>query len=429
MLAAAGWAAVPASGAALAVVNGGFTAGTAGWYASSPAQLALTSGRADAAAGRVTNGAAATATVALNDSVNTVGSTVAGTSYTASAWVRLTRAGSTAGIRLMEYSGSTLHGQQQGSATLSDTAWHEVRVTYTAATSGASLDLNVLGWALPAGGALDVDDVTVTSSTAAPVTPTPTPVPTPTPTPTGPAGWRLAWSDEFNSSQVDTSRWHVRNNVHNSNETSCLTNRASNVSESGGTLHITAQRERATCGGYTADYTSGYLDTIGIHSATYGRFEMRAKLPTQSGSSKGMWPAFWLRPDDGGAGEIDIMEAIGSGPGEANDHRVSQTLWYDYTGSHPRQVLSYVLPGPSMSDQFHTYAVEWERGVIRWYVDGRLTWTRDRSTTSWMDSGIYDKPYNIRLNMQVGGSWPGQPTSATALPADYRIDYVRVYSR
>ena len=156
---------------------------------------------------------------------------------------------------------------------------------------------------------------------------------------------------------MNTAKWGVRNNTWSSNELSILTNRSKNVSVSNGALHLTAQRERYTAYSETRDYTSGYLDTIRKASWTYGRFEMRAKLPTQKGISQGMWPAFWLRPNDGGDGEIDIMEAIGQ---SGSDNRVSQTLWYDYKGTKPRQAHEDVLPSGT-SSRAATTSTPWSR--------------------------------------------------------------------
>ena len=160
---------------------------------------------------------------------------------------------------------------------------------------------------------------------------------------------------------------------------------------------------------------------------TYGRFEIRAKLPVAPGTSKGLWPGFWLRPAAGGTGELDILEAIGStGAGNTSDE-IHQTIWYDYVGTHPKETYTAVT-GFDASAGWHTYAAEWEPGVIRWYVDGKLTFTRSTSTTTWLTSA-FSKPFFVRLNLSVGGSWPGSPDAATAFPADYSIDYLRVYQR
>ncbi|MBU2677392.1 MAG: glycoside hydrolase family 16 protein, partial [Gammaproteobacteria bacterium] len=88
---------------------------------------------------------------------------------------------------------------------------------------------------------------------------------------------------------------------------------------------------------------------------------------------------------------------------------------------------SYVLPGNDPT-AFHVYAVEWEEGVIRWYVDDVLYATQ---TSWWSTSGAYPAPFDVDfhllLNLAVGGEWPGPPDGSTAFPQNYVIDYVRVY--
>ena len=153
--------------------------------------------------------------------------------------------------------------------------------------------------------------------------------------------------------------------------------------------------------------------------------------PTQAGSSKGLWPAFWLRPTAGGTGELDVLEAIGSDGTtitSTEPSKVHQTIWYDYTGTHRREAATVTVPGELPSAGFHVYAAEWEPGAIRWYIDGRLTYSRTTATTPWLDSA-FDKPFFLRLNLAVGGDWPGSPGSSTRFPASFDIDYVRVYQR
>jgi beta-glucanase (GH16 family) len=213
-------------------------------------------------------------------------------------------------------------------------------------------------------------------------------------------------------------------------------NRPENVSVSGGVLHLIARREATplTCGAADTrfpggrQYSSAHLSTRGKADWTYGRFEMRATLPTAAGTTKGLWPAFWLRPSAGGTGELDVMEAIGT-DGTGTEHaRVHHTIWYDYSGTHRHQPISVTVPNGLPSDGFHVYAAEWEPGEIRWYIDGQLTYTRTTATTPWLNQA-FNKPFYLRLNLAIGGNWPGTPTSATQLPASYDVDYVRVYQR
>lgn len=252
-------------------------------------------------------------------------------------------------------------------------------------------------------------------------------------------GWKLVWSDEFDGTVLDRTKWNVENYStygDGNKELACLMDRPQNVRVANGTLQITARRERKPikCGSKDSRfpngrrYTSGHLTTRRKAAFTYGRIEMRALVPTWNGRSKGLWPGFWMRPTAGGTGEIDIMEAIGSDGTNRESYQVHHTIHYDYVRTHSKQGHAYVFPSGSPSDGMHTYAIEWDPDEIRWYVDGRLTFTRNEKTTSWL-SPTFDKEFFIRLNMAVGGGWPGSPTRATRFPSTFAVDYVRVYQR
>ncbi|MFT5315955.1 MAG: hypothetical protein ACI9UK_001793, partial [Candidatus Krumholzibacteriia bacterium] len=150
----------------------------------------------------------------------------------------------------------------------------------------------------------------------------------------------------------------------------------------------------------------------------------------------GMWPAFWMMPEDdayGGwasSGEIDIMEASN------NTTSVGGALHYG--GMWPNNTStssSYSLGGANFADAFHIYAVEWEEDAIRWYVDGVLFATR--TSAQWFSDGApgnprapFDQEFFIILNTAVGGFYTGctDANCITAnLPQEFLIDYVRVY--
>ncbi len=265
---------------------------------------------------------------------------------------------------------------------------------------------------------------TVPPTSKPPATTTaPAPPATTTAPPAAPAGWKLVFGDEFNGSTIDRTKWNLRNNEGRDIDLGCNTNSSKNQFVSDGNLTIRALRETAKCSSQTRQFTQGYLDTIGKHSWTYGRFEMRAKSPNKPGTSKGLWPAFWLRPEDGGNGEIDVTELPG---GRDWYSKSTAAIFYDYTPV--KQDTRIALPGGGHpADGFHTYTTEWDASSIRWYIDGKLVWTRDKGTTSWYDKAFH-KPYNLRLNFQVGG-WLGNPDSKTSFPADFVVDYVKVYQR
>ncbi len=416
----------PASAANL-VANSGFESDTRGWFVSSALGLARVSGgQTGSYSARITNKSTVKTTAVLNDTVNTVAKTVAGTTYDVSAFVRTRNPNVSVNLRLMEY-GVGLQGQQNAAVYLTGTSWTKVSLSYKAVKSDSTLDLNVLAWDLAPGKSFDVDNIVLTPRVVV------------SPTPPTPAGWNLAWADEFNTTSLDRTKWNVDNYStygDGNKELACLMDRPENVLQADGALTIRSRREATPlkCGANDArfpngrDYSSAMLTTKGKADFLYGRFEVRAKLPTQANTSKGLWPAFWLRPTSGGTGEIDIMEAVGSGVGGTEYNKVHQTIHYDYVPTYSNQNITYTLPTGTPSDGYHVYAAEWEPGVIRFYVDGKLTFERNRTTTSWIDS-TFNKPFYIRLNTAVGGTWPGTPDASTAFPADYKIDYVRVYKR
>lgn len=235
--------------------------------------------------------------------------------------------------------------------------------------------------------------------------------------------WREVWSDEFDGNSLDTTKWNAKNNTYVSYDQACITSRPENIMVSDGMLTLRARRETYKCGP-TREYTVPYLDTIGKHSWAYGRFEVRAKSPNGPTNSRGLWPAFWLRPDDGGKGEIDVVELPG---GSQYYQRATQAIFRDYAPTKQDVRNPWPIPGGYPGDGFHTYTTEWEPGVLRWYIDGIEVWRRDRTTTPWFDE-VFTKPYNIRMNFQVG-SWLGNPDTSTIFPADFVVDYVRVWQR
>ena len=161
---------------------------------------------------------------------------------------------------------------------------------------------------------------------------------------------------------------------------------------------------------------------------TYGKIEVRAKLPY----GQGLWPAIWMLPTDweyGGwplSGEIDIMEIVGHQP-----NRVYGTIHYGNSWPNNSQSgNAYVLPTGDFSDDYHVFSIEWEENEIRWYVDGLLYSTQNFwFTPSAPYPAPFDKRFHILLNVAVGGNWPGSPDETTVFPQEMRVDYVRIYEK
>ena len=256
------------------------------------------------------------------------------------------------------------------------------------------------------------------------------------PPPPSPAGWTLVWSDEFSGpdgSAPDPSKWtyDTGGKGWGNTELECYTNRLQNAQINRGNLVITAQQENApfVCSdGSTNSYTSARLKTQGLFSQAYGRFEARIKVS----AGQGMWPAFWMLGNDittagwPACGEIDIMENIGREPGT-----VHGSLHGPSTTTRTSDATSiFTLPaGQAFADDFHLFAVEWERGVVRFYVDSNLYATFTESQWPAGGTWVFDHSFFIILNVAVGGNWPGSPDSSTVFPRHLLVDYVRVYTR
>ena len=226
------------------------------------------------------------------------------------------------------------------------------------------------------------------------------------------AGWTEDWRDDFTGSSVNTTDWNVRNNTTQSNTHGI--NLSSCVTVSGGILSIST----GLSGNPSYPWKMGYIDTIGKKYWTEGYWEIRCRFPWGT-SAWGYWPAFWLRPEDGGLGEVDMMEAWP----KKND--VHQSIWRDYTGTPHKEGSHYGSPSFDPT-QWHTYGVEMSSGVLKFYRDGVLWWDASNATT-WV-SEAFDRGanWNIRLNLQIGDSgYGGDPTGSTNLSQTYDIDWVR----
>ena len=242
--------------------------------------------------------------------------------------------------------------------------------------------------------------------------------------------FKLHWHDEFNGTVLDPTKWECQIGTGASegltdwgnNEQQYYTQE--NVEIKDGFLTIIAKKEQKG----NKSFTSGRLYTRGKFSTTYGRIEARISLPAITG----MWPAFWMLPQDSpygnwaASGEIDIMEAKGRLP-----EQYSGAIHYG--GNWPNNVYSstddYKFPDNGTIGDFHVYAIEWKEGEIAWYCDGQLL----KKITSWYsDNGTYPAPFDvdfyILLNLAVGGHFDeNKVPPANFISGEMKVDYVRIY--
>ncbi|MEU9080688.1 family 16 glycosylhydrolase [Kitasatospora sp. NPDC048538] len=247
---------------------------------------------------------------------------------------------------------------------------------------------------------------TPSPTATSPLSPTATASPT-TGTSAGPLGisgsWRPVFADEFNGTSLDAAKWNPNwfgcstctTQPVNSQEAAAYS--PSQVSVSGGSLHLAVAQKPATVNGKTYPYTSGLINTNGKAQFTYGAFEARIYSPP-SGSQVANWPAFWADgqnwPTDG---ELDVMEGLG---GDACYH------FHSDAGG----------PGSCAHGDFsgwHTYGAEWAPGSVTYYYDG--------VKVGQITSGITSAPMYLILDNAVDAKYPA------VAPADMQVDYVRVW--
>jgi len=248
--------------------------------------------------------------------------------------------------------------------------------------------------------------------------------------------WKLVWSDEFEKAGApDPAKWGYEVGYIRNNEAQYYTKeRRENARVENGHLVIEAHKkdyalgkeDPRTKGRKQADITSASLTTEGKAAWTYGRIEVRAKLP----AGRGVWPAIWMlgtnKREVGwpACGEIDIMEFVGYNPGQI--HANVHTGGYNHTKGNGR---GNHIKVEDCSKEFHVYAVEWTKEGMRFFVDEKCYFTCENDGTG-VDSWPFDKPEYLILNLAIGGAWGGQKgIDEKIFPQRMTVDYVRVFEK
>lgn len=180
------------------------------------------------------------------------------------------------------------------------------------------------------------------------------------------------------------------------------------VSVSGGMLHLLTRQQSVTAANGTRfNYTAGFISSYQKFEMSSGYVEMRAQISTDPGT----WPAFWMLSSNGWPPEDDVAEFI---TGQSLLH---QGLAYGARGSVHWDDTDIYNPLPT---GFHTYGMQWGPGYQIFNMDGMITHV---TRGSYVPNG----PMYLLLSTGVSQQFP--PTSATAFPNSFDVDYVRVYQR
>lgn len=226
----------------------------------------------------------------------------------------------------------------------------------------------------------------------------------------------LVWSDEFENGPLNSSSWNYEQGATGwgNNELENYTNSINNVHIDSGYLHISALNPSEN------SYTSGRITTQGKKEFTYGRIDIRAKLP----EGKGIWPALWMLGGNfatagwPACGEIDIMELLGQSPA-----LVHGTVHWNLNG-HQSRTGDFTLPTGTFSSGFHIFSLIWTPNSFKWLVDNNQYYYLGRGEIS---AFPFDLPEFFIFNVAVGGNWPGPPDQTTVFPQHMIVDYIRVY--
>ena len=247
----------------------------------------------------------------------------------------------------------------------------------------------------------------------------------------------LVWSDEFNTNgPIDSNKWFQQTQLPAggswfNGEVQHYTNQLTNSFVNNGALNIVAKKEPYTDQGITKQYTSARLNSK--FAFTYGRVDIRAKAPNDSGT----WPALWLLGknvnEDGGffdsnfgttswpaCGEIDIMEH-GIFPGQPINYIGAAIHTPSSSGN---TVNKGGIQATDIAQNYHVYSMNWSPNQITFLLDDVVFYTYNpavKNASTW--------PFNadqyILLNIAMGGF-------AGAIPSNFNqssmvIDYVRIY--
>jgi beta-glucanase (GH16 family) len=265
--------------------------------------------------------------------------------------------------------------------------------------------------------------------------------------------WRCSFVEDFEGTELDEETWFVQTTTQGNFGVGgeCFVDSPDNISVGDGNLKLTVRKEaepiacpRANNPAFVTPYTAGSIITRPKLDQAYGRYEIRARMP--SAAVPGLHFAFWLWPRD----LTTYPAAFGEGDGDRWTNGELDVLeWYSRYPYHQVPYIHYahtyaqtstgrwVPNDPNITkaclvgtmSEWHTFALEWTATSIRMLYDGKVClenthWT-PRNTTM---PGPFDQPFMVSLTQGLGAiGTDNQAGSYTPLPATAEVDYLKVW--
>ena len=247
--------------------------------------------------------------------------------------------------------------------------------------------------------------------------------------------WRCTFSDEFNGTSLDPTKWSVQTTAASgfASKPACFVNSPNNVSVSGGTLNLTVRKEAnpflcsSPSGSFASQYTAGSVLTYGHFAQAYGRWEISAKFP--AATVAGLQEALWMAPQNiakygawPASGEIDIAEAYSALPDRAIPFVHYNAATVDMNVTNNYCMINNI-------NAFHTYLLLWTKNYIQISFDGKTCITDYWNPASPLSKPQpFDQPFVLALTQALGTGANAYDPASTPLPATTQINFVHVWS-
>jgi hypothetical protein len=222
-------------------------------------------------------------------------------------------------------------------------------------------------------------------------------------------------SDEFEGSQLDPNKWYPRNPGWLGRQPAYFY--PSNVTVSDGKLHLAMRKqeipEMPRDKGYHT-YTSAAVKSKTI--VKYGYFEVKCR-PMKSAGSSSFWfydstPEIWT--------EIDVFEIGGGAPGFEKKYNMNVHVFRTPTENKHWSMGEVWIAPTDLANDYHTYALEWDKDKIQWYFDGVLV--------RWVENTHWHQPLTLNFDSETMPKWFGLPKDSD-LPSTYSIEYIRAWKK